>query len=284
MKSVTGVITTYKRDAEVVEKAIKSMLSQTYPLKEIIVVDDNFDDSEFCAPLKEMCSKYDIVKYIKQDGNKGACAARNLGIENATGEFVAFLDDDDKWLPEKIEKQINIFNNVTENVGIVYCGGVIKNLNTNEEKDYYNIKKIKDDLKFEDFLAFDYVGSTSNPLIQKKVFDDVGGFWEEQPARQDYEMWIRISQKYKIIGIPYKLFIHTIHNGEQISRSSKRAYIGYKNIYKRYIQFYKKNIKAEDSILSAIRGNYHGFSFEYLLFFIRACWVKLRLKMKREKK
>ena len=117
--NVTGIITSYNREAEVVEQAIQSMLNQTHPIMEVIVVDDNPNGSLFSDELLKMCSKYPLVRYLKQDGNKGACAARNLGIKNANGEIIGFLDDDDIWLPEKLEKQLKPFEGGGGRIGFV---------------------------------------------------------------------------------------------------------------------------------------------------------------------
>ena len=179
METVSGIITTYRREAAIVEHAISSMLMQTYPLLEIIVVDDNVNENRLCSEIRDMCGKYQNVIYIKQDGNKGACSARNLGIEHARGEYLAFLDDDDRWLPEKIEKQIRAFQQADGSVGLVYCRGILLDENTNVESDYYTNSHFLKNARFEDMLEFDHVGSTSNPLIRKRCFEAVGGFWEE---------------------------------------------------------------------------------------------------------
>ena len=130
MHSVSGIITTYGRKANLVERAIVSMEVQTYPMFEIILVDDNQNDSPLCMELEDMCSLHPMVKYVKQDGNMGACAARNLGIENSSGEFIGFLDDDDEWLPEKIESQIKVFDSCDASIGLVSVSGFINDERT----------------------------------------------------------------------------------------------------------------------------------------------------------
>ena len=251
-ETVTGIVTTYQREASIVENAISSMLAQTYPLLEIIVVDDNVNESRLCSQIQDMCGKYQNVIYIKQDGNKGACSARNLGIEHARGEYLAFLDDDDRWLPEKIEKQLQAFRQADGSVGLVYCCGVRLDENTNTETDYYTSERFLKDVGFEDLLEYDHIGSTSNPLIRRVCFETVGGFWEEQPARQDYEMWLRISTQYGIVGVSEKLFVHIIHSGEQITKNKSYAQRGYINIYERYKDAYRKNPRAMYVILDLI--------------------------------
>ena len=107
MELVTAIITTHKREPEIVERALKSILAQTYKNIEIIVVDDSPESFESRKAVKDSVTRYtnQNVKYVQHDECKGACAARNTGLYMAKGEYVAFLDDDDEWLPEKIEKQ-----------------------------------------------------------------------------------------------------------------------------------------------------------------------------------
>jgi len=252
MARVTAVITSYKRDVKTVERAVDSILSQTFSDIETIIVDDNERNSVYSEGLKELCERKNIV-YLTQGDNKGACSARNYGIKNASGEFIGFLDDDDEWLPEKIEKQIAAFNDDPK-VGIVYCQGNIVNEDTHKIIGVYNSGNIKNDLLFQDILEKDYIGSTSQPLIRKKCFDTVGEFWEKQPARQDYEMWIRISEKYRIRGIKEVLFNHNMHEGDQISKNHNKSYMGYKNILERYKGSYERFPKAKRNIVRILRN------------------------------
>lgn len=282
MYTITGIITTYKREANVVKRAIQSMQTQTYPLLEIIVVDDNGTDDPLCAELKVVCENYCNVTYVKQDGNKGACAARNLGIEKAKGEYLAFLDDDDEWLPDKIEKQIEVFSKTEKNVGLVSVSGYLFNEDSGEKDDYFNYKTFDPNPTFKDMLAMDYVGSTSQPLIKAECFRKVGGFANEQPARQDYEMWLRISRVYKIVCLKDQLFVHRIHEGEQISKNPKKAQRGYLNIYKWYRDDYRKYPEAEISIINRIichRGT--DSRLKYLSFYLRRLVDQWRKKIDR---
>jgi len=252
MVKVTAIITSYKRDTEIVERAVNSILDQTFSDIEILIVDDNVPDSSYSADLKKLCEEKNIV-YLTQNANKGACSARNYGIKHASGDYIGFLDDDDEWLPEKIEKQLAVFSKDPD-VGLVYCRGNIVNEETRKVTSIYNENNIKTDLSFQELLGKDYIGSTSQPLVRKECFENVGGFWEEQPARQDYEMWLRISQKYKIFGIKDILFNHNMHEGEQISRSSEKSFRGYKNILERYSDAYDKYPGAKKRICKTLCG------------------------------
>src|SRR5699024_6125508 len=98
---------------------------QSYKNIEIIVVDDNQGNDVFRSEVKLQISRNfgnEALTYIEHSTNKGLPAARNTGIREATGEFIAFLDDDDEWLPEKVEKQMKLFKSLPENYGVVSCG------------------------------------------------------------------------------------------------------------------------------------------------------------------
>ena len=107
---VTCVIPSYKR-CDTVTRAIDSVLAQTYKNIEVCLVDDNVPGDEYSQRLQEALKKYDgdsRVRYITQEKHINGAVARNVGIKAANGEFIGFLDDDDEWLPEKIEKQMAI--------------------------------------------------------------------------------------------------------------------------------------------------------------------------------
>ena len=108
-KLVTCVITTYNRSS-LVSRAIDSAINQTYPNIEIIVIDDH--SSESYAEVREKSSQYNNVRFFRNDKNMGLAASRNRGISLAKSPYVAFLDDDDQWLPSKIEIQVKF---LTEN-------------------------------------------------------------------------------------------------------------------------------------------------------------------------
>lgn len=263
-QTVSAIITTYQREPEIVIRAIKSIINQTCKALEIIIVDDNKNDSEYSEKLVKVVSNIKDVRYIKQDGNKGACAARNLGIENAKGDYIGFLDDDDEWCSEKIEKQLEAFET---GVGMVFCNGTIIDENYDPPKQQLYNNNLKQFVSFNDLLIGDRIGSTSNPLILTECIKDCGCFDVSMPARQDYDMWLRISQKYKIKGLDEPLFKHYLHNGEQISKSSHKSIEGYIKLYKKYKDEFKKNDLATRNIYRLISHSAKGSSTFYRLFF-----------------
>lgn len=279
---VSVIITTYKRPAAVVERAIASVLAQTYTDLEVLVVDDNKNDSEESKELKEAFSNRDKILYVKQDGNKGACAARNLGISKAHGEFIGFLDDDDLWEPDKLALQLKRFEGTDESVGMVYTLGDVWICTQNPPlvEEYYTTKLYKDEITFRDQLEYDYIGSTSQALIRKSCLVALGGFDESLPARQDYEMWLRISKSYRILGVKKVLFHYCQHDMVQITKSPKKALTGYRIVYRKYKEDYRKDRKAHigllDRMIREVKGHYKVL---YQYYRVKKHWLMLLNKL-----
>jgi len=201
---VSVIIPTYNR-AELLPRAIKSVLEQTYQDFEIIVVDDGSTDNTE-EVIKEFQEQDKRIKYIKHDKNKGGSAARNTGIKAARGEYIAFQDSDDEWLPEKLEKQMKVFKNALPEVGVVYTGFLrIKNGKENYIPSSWVIKKegnIHDELLRGNFVT------TQSIIIRKECFKKAGMFDEKLPRLQDWELVIRLSKYYnfKCLTKHYKDF------------------------------------------------------------------------------
>ena len=229
---VSVIITSYGRCISYFAEAVESVINQTYKNIEIILIDDNGDNVEYSEPLKTFCYKKRI-KYIKNKKNSGAQFSRNVGILASTGSYVAFLDDDDIWMPNKIEKQMMLFNNPS--VGMVFCDGYsfedgdINNKWEFREASIYD-KSIS--LKLE--LFNDYIGSTSQALIKKECFAKVGLFDCDMPARQDYEMWLRICRYYIVVGCPDRLLLYRSHQGERISTNWQKCLNSYRLVLEKH--------------------------------------------------
>ena len=265
---VSVIITTYGRKFDVIERSILSAHNQTYTNIEIILVDDNGIDSEYSKEIKQNLMNYPYVTYIEHPINMGAQVARNTGIKASHGEYIAMLDDDDEWLPKKIELQRQA---VKPGVGLVYTKGYTVTINgdSKRKEPYYTAREFKKQLTFNDMLFSDRIGTTTQVLIPKNVFKECGMFDVKQPARQDYEMWIRISEKFDCVGVDEFLFLHYVHAGEQISKSGNKAIIGYQNIYNKYKDSYEKNPAATCQIYIALFGACRNskryiYSFKYL--------------------
>lgn len=208
--------------------------------------------------------------YIVNKNNKGAKFSRNIGFFASTGEYVAFLDDDDYWMCDKIDKQMELFD---DSVGMVYCNGIkiYDDEKAEGEKLLYRDKNsFNSNVTFEDLLKCDQIGTTTQVVIKKEVFAVAGVFDCDLPAIQDYEMWIRISKYFKIKGKNEPLFVHRIHRGKQISKNYKKAFIGYNIILDKYRKYYNKSprLRAINYYLLAIASrkiSKYGYCVLYLL-------------------
>ena len=166
---VSVIITTHNRQ-ELLSRAIESVLLQSYQNIECIVVDDASEDG-----TKEYCESIESINYVRisKDESKGGNYARNLGIKNALGEYIAFLDDDDYWLPEKIEKQINLL--IEKQCSLVFCGRKLEYVKKNAEifyRDDLPNSKYKGDLSTEILMSI--CTTTSAIFVKRDMLFEVG--------------------------------------------------------------------------------------------------------------
>ena len=238
-KLVSVILTTHNRPPEIVLRAVNSVLNQTYSNIEFIVVDDSSSDYTHRKEVeKEVRKASERIIYITLETNRGACAARNTGLSYAHGYYVAFLDDDDEWFPEKIEEQIKGFKN--DNTALVYSTYRIINKITNQE--YYRFKKqAQGEITFNKLLRRNVIGTTSNPLIKKECVDEVGGFDEELQSSQDYDLWLRIVERYPVAFIDKPLLNYYIHEGQRISTDVDSKIAGFEYLNLKYHEYLEKD-------------------------------------------
>lgn len=270
---VSVVITSYKREIQLIQEAVNSVLEQTYKNLEVIIIDDNNPNTEYRNELQRyaLALNNERIHYYPNDKNSGAQFSRNRGILLSKGKYIAFLDDDDIWDRTKIEKQLQLFKEDNK-IGLVFCDGYIfEETLTNTVEPYQKVPWFHKNVSFAMELFNDFVGSTSQALVKKECFAQVGLFDVEMPARQDYEMWLRICKCYKVIGINEKLFFHRIHSGEQISSNSSKSLMGFSLIYKKYNEYYKKAKYSNSKMLLKIAA-LHKKTGQYRLAF--KCLIK----------
>ncbi|MBP3637747.1 MAG: glycosyltransferase family 2 protein [Clostridia bacterium] len=246
---ISVAITTYKREWKSIIRSIESVLNQTYPIYELLLVDDNDATSEYSREIRQEVLKLAKVRYVPMGKNGGVCKARNHAIEEARGDLLAFLDDDDEWHPEKLATQVRLFDE-TPNLGIAFVTGRILFEGSDKEEYTWQHQIFKPEPTLEDMLWTDYVGSASVPLISMKALREVGGFLtENQPAEEDYELWIRIARKYAVRGTNDVYFIKHMDNSAHISTRLDRVYEGFRNIYRINKADYRKYPRAHVAIL-----------------------------------
>lgn len=235
---VSVIIPTHNR-AHLIGRSIQSVLNQTYQDFEIIVVDDGSTDNTR-EVIKEFQRKDKRINYTKHDKNKGGSAARNTGIKASRGEYIAFQDSDDEWLPEKLEKQIEVFKKEPAEVGIVYSD--MWRITKNEKRYFYSPKIMpKDKIIYEQ--ALDYGVSNigiQTSLIKKEVFDKAGMFDEKFPRFIDLEFFIRLSKHYYFFHIEEPL-VNYFDADKGISSNPKTLITARKLILEKYFEDIKKN-------------------------------------------
>ena len=235
---VSVVITTYKREPVIVLRAVESVLKQTYKNIEIIIVDDSPSDYSFrkdvCKAIDEKISQGLNIRYIPHKENMGACAARNTGMVAANGIYIAYLDDDDEWLPNKIEKQVEVIKK--SKTALVYCGWIYQ-IDTLKKRQYGKTKFLRGDV-FHELLYGNFINSTSFPLLKLDCLKAIGGFDISMESAQDFDVWLRISKNYNVDFVQQPLVIYHEHDGEQITNNPVKKINGLERInikYKQYI-------------------------------------------------
>ncbi len=203
---VTAIIVTHNR-YNLVQKAICSVQSQTYAAIELIVVDDA-SDAEIRDALSAQSAREGFrYLYIAPVDSKGGDYARNQGIIRGEGKYVAFLDDDDEWLPQKTEKQVALLES-REDCGVCYCGQVREEYETGKRKETDMSALSEGDLSREIFIKWQCLSSQimveRNLLIEAGLFDENLRFW------QDYELCMRLFQKTRVCVVRECLTLYRV--------------------------------------------------------------------------
>ena len=205
--SISVIIPVFNR-AKLIYRSINSVINQTYPVNEIIVIDDGSKDGTYDLVKRD----FPQVILIYQE-NKGVSNARNVGIKLAKSKWIAFLDSDDEWLPKKVEKQINLLNT---NFSYKIC-------HTDEVwiRNQIRVNPMKKHRKYGGEIYNKClplcVISPSSIIIHKDIFNDVGLFDESLPVCEDYDMWLRICSKYSVLYLDQELINKFGGHDDQLS-------------------------------------------------------------------
>lgn len=248
MLTVSAVIPTYNGTRYLVE-AVQSALAQTYGLLEIIVVDDGSGDD-----IEKLLLPFpDKVVYMRQE-NAGPAAARNKGVSLARGDVIAFLDDDDLWRPGKTAAQIRYLEENPE-CALVYSypelidekGALIPNQPP---------ARFPSGSVYLDFVKRNRISTPSATLVRKQVFYEAGFFDEnrEYICGEDYDLWLRIAEKYRVAFCPGTLVSYRIRGGG-ISRQLGNALKGDCYLLRKLFVRNAKRSEAADA------GFYHAFDW-----------------------
>lgn len=202
---VTAIITTHNR-LNLLKRSIDSVFTQTYSNIELIVVDDASTDgtSEYCMqqPLRYI--------FIPKEESKGGNYARNQGIRAAKGKYIAFLDDDDYWLPTKIEKQVTLIE--SKDCELVHCGKRIEFIQPNGMVKY--VDTLPNPLESGDIkrrILYAITTTTTNILCKREALFAVGLFDENLKYWQEYELTIRLAQRHPFYFVNESLSVYRVN-------------------------------------------------------------------------
>ncbi len=225
---VSVIIPTYNRD-KLILKALDSIFNQTFKDFEILIIDDaSTDNTE--QVIQEM--NHPQIRYFKLEKNGGQCIARNFALQHVKGEFVAFLDSDDEWLPEKLEKQVALFDNGSDRMGGAYGNS-------------YTTDAIKDEtvlIKTENyrgnihdkFLAGFCPPTPSMFMVKREALERVNGFDEKLLTFVDLDLWMRISEHYDFDYVDDPVIIKYEQIGDQYVNNFNKRYKGYHLFMKKW--------------------------------------------------
>lgn len=272
---VSVIITTYKRP-DYLERAIDSVKSQTFRSLEIIVVDDNNAGTKYRRLTEQVMSKYaeeKSIKYIPHSENKNGAAARNTGIQHAQGNYITFLDDDDIYYPEKVEKQVNFLKNTKDFEG-VYCGWL------KEGKESW--PKYQGDVTFELLSGLGLI-ITNSIMVTKESAIAIGGWDESFRRNQEAAFLLRFfKQGYKIGFVNELLFEMSSEDRSNVSnpRRMEEDFDYFLEVHRELIQksAYEKGI--DEAFVYSHR--YRGVLINYLKYRNIRGAVKLYFRMVRK--
>ena len=206
---VSVIIPTYNRAALVTE-AVASVLAQTYRDFELLVVDDGSTDGTLVA----LAPLGDEIKVLRREERRGVSAARNLGAKAAAGEWLAFLDSDDLWLPDKLARQVEYLK---AHPDLVICQTgetwIRNGVRVNPPE---SCRKVAGNIFLPSLQRC--LVSPSAVMLHRRLFEEMGGFDESLPAAEDYDLWLRIASRHPVGLIPLPLVIKRGGHADQLSR------------------------------------------------------------------
>lgn len=227
MPKVSVVIPTHNRP-EMLKRSVASVVAQTYSDWELIVVDDGLQER---AQAIVASFGDERIRYIPHEKERGGSVARNTGIRAARSAFIAFQDDDDEWVPEKLEVQMKLFTNTSDDIGFCFSA-VINVFDDHSERTH-----VPDGI--DDYAELSLASSknflTVTLVFKRPVLDAIGYFDESLPSHQETDLIIRAAAKYKGLGIDQPLVMVNLRSGyERTGGKLERRIAGREMIIKKH--------------------------------------------------
>ncbi len=244
---VSIVLPTYRRGA-MLRRALDTVMEQTLRDWELIVVDDNGAGHAFQRETETLLERFrddERIVYVVHEHNRGGGAARNTGIGQARAEYVAFLDDDDAWYPDKLERQLACFDQAPADVALVYGGfrvisrrgpaGVVM-----PDPEGHTVSAL---------LQRNTVGTTSLVMCRRSALEAIGGFDPQLRSRQDVDLFVRLAQRYRFAYVDAPLLDKHEHEEYAIGKDKDGAVDAYRRFYAKYRDAYDGDAPAHHAFL-----------------------------------
>ncbi|MCB0393169.1 MAG: glycosyltransferase family 2 protein [Bdellovibrionales bacterium] len=232
------VIPTFNRP-ELLKRLLKSIGEQSIPPQEVVILNDGRVLNETESNYSDLLLKATKLTLVQDGKNLGGPARRNQGVKLAGTEFVFIVDDDDYWmsnLSEEFDRYIN--ERVHAPFGMI-CAWAFRETHLGAQSLMKSpIDPLHAERFYREILKVNFVPSPTVCVV-KSAFEEVGGYDEKLVSAQDWDLWVRLAEKFKCHMIPKTLAIHSEHEGERISTSSKR-FDGYKAFYRKHVMKYVK--------------------------------------------
>ena len=251
---ISVVLTTYNRPTDVLLRAVHSVENQSFTDFELAIVNDCPENEKLASEIKQKVTELgdDRIRYFDMPCNGGACRARNFGAEKTIGKFIAFLDDDDEWVADKLKMQHEALRSNSK-AALVYSSLLCERANGEWVIGNRNPKPAK---ALERLLVYNYIGPTSSPLIKRAAYESVGGFDTAMRSCQDYDLWIRLVAEYDICYIDSPLVKYYDSGDSTFKRSPDKYYESLCRIIEKNLSFYQAYPKAYSETLNRMASEF----------------------------
>lgn len=250
MPRISVIIPVYNGE-KTIRETVETVFKQTFSDFELIVIDDGSQDATL-----EIISKFrDTRLKVLSGSNMGVSEARNRGIAQASGDFIAFLDADDLWTPNKLEAQ---FNALQTNPQAAVAYSWTDYIDESGQFLYPGLHITLNGNVYSQLLVKNFLENGSNPLIRTHILKKVGGFDKSLSPSEDWDMWLRLAANYDFVAVPSPQILYRVSSNSASSNISKQAIQGLKVIDKYFYQ-------APQSLKDLKKLSLANF-YQYLIF------------------
>jgi glycosyltransferase involved in cell wall biosynthesis len=246
-------------------KALRSVQAQSHPVSEIVIVDDASTDETGSVALS-MAAEDPRIRVIQQSERRGGSATRNVGWRAAEADWIAFLDSDDEWMPEKLERQVNCLSGHTDAIAC-FTGYEV-------EQDNWKYRPPQT-IGLLDLQKSNVPGPTSTALVNRSALAAVGGFDEQLPSCQDWDLWVRLRARAEFAVVPDPLVRFEQIGADKITRNYASVVQGHRITFARILKDVKgfaprHRVAAMHHARMADIMSDFGNSYEAIYFSIRS--------------